>query len=327
MYNKIKIKGVIVLEQISVIIPVYNVEQYLEECIDSVIRQTYKNIKIIIVDDCSTDRSGELCDQYLCDQRVTVLHLPYNVGLSGARNAGLELVDTEYVTFADADDFVALDHIEKLYDCITKHKSDIAVCDIFRFYDNKNKEYICEEHMPVSAVDSREAVLLLYKQKMHNYMWNKLFKSSLFENVRFPVGRAFEDVYVMHTLLEKSGTVSFNGTGSYYYRQRENSITNSKKFREDEIYSLELTYRRIIADKYLTEAEKNEYGDVFIRQGMGMAFEILFVENEEKGRKGFEDFWNRYCKKIKIKTWKIWIKVRFPRICAFFIKIKKKKKR
>ena len=156
------------IDLISIIIPVYNVEQYLSRCIDSVINQTYKNLEIILIDDGSTDDSGEICDEYaLKDNRIKVMH-KQNGGVSSARNEGLDISKGNYIGFIDSDDFIEKDMYEFLYDLLTKNNCDISCCNKFIFKDNK---FIASKSFPKGNVLSFNEVL--NDSKHDFYIWNK----------------------------------------------------------------------------------------------------------------------------------------------------------
>ena len=211
---------------ISVIVPVYNVEEYIRECLDSIINQTYKKLEIILVDDGSTDKSGEICEEYRAkDNRIKVIHQE-NAGLSDARNAGIEIAVGNYIQFIDSDDYIDDDMIETLYNLIIENDADISMCSNYILKDGikscecSNKKYI---------YDRREALKeILIDETVRSYSWNKLAKKELFDEIRFPSKRVFEDVLTTPKLFEKSNKVVFLDTPKYYYRQRNGSILNKQ---------------------------------------------------------------------------------------------------
>lgn len=186
-------------EKISIIVPVYNVEGYLEECINSLIHQTYLNIDIILIDDGSSDSSGEICDKYKkIDNRIQVVHKK-NGGVSSARNAGLSLVNTKYISFVDPDDYVSEQFIEKLYNSLIENSADIAVCNFFTI---KGKNIFEEKEIRDKNLNQEEALRLLVKDEiMSSYLWNKLFKRELFNNLQFDIGYRYEDIRMGTTTL------------------------------------------------------------------------------------------------------------------------------
>ena len=219
---------------ISVIVPVYNVERYLQRCVDSILNQTFRDIELILIDDGSTDRCGEICDRYsVQDDRIRVIH-QINAGLSAARNAGIDVASGEFLSFVDSDDFIHCETLETLHRSIIDNDADIAVCSFLRV--SENGEFI--DPFPVSddllstpegIITTQLAIEGLFGN-LHSYwgvVWNKLYKNDLFKNIRFPVGKTFEDVYVMHEILYQCSRIFTVDKKLYYYQNNSASITNS----------------------------------------------------------------------------------------------------
>ena len=211
---------------ISVIVPVYNVEKYLEECINSIINQTYKNLEIILVDDGSKDNSSRICDELSKkDSRIRVIHKE-NGGVSDTRNVGILNSTGKYIQFADSDDFMEDNMIETLYKDIVESKAEVAMCSYYLFKNGiKTTDANYEKE-----IYNKEQILgeILLDEKIRSYAWNKLFKKNLFDEIQFPNGKVFEDIYIIPRVLEKSEKVVFNNTPLYYYRQREGSILHKQ---------------------------------------------------------------------------------------------------
>lgn len=219
------------MKSVSIIIPVYNVLPYLEEALDSAVNQTYNNLEIIIVDDGSTDGSGLLCDKYAIDPRVKVVHQE-NHGLSGARNTGLDMATGDYVAFLDSDDAFLPDMVQIMVEGIEKSKADLAVCGFETIYSEKNMS----KHNPKRRRDfhadkeetlSREGALNHITDKITAYLWNKLYKIELWDDLRFPEGRFFEDVWVVPDMFERVSRVHIIPNALIMYRKRVNSITSA----------------------------------------------------------------------------------------------------
>lgn len=213
---------------VTVVIPVYNVEKYIERCIESIIAQTYTDIEIILVDDGSTDGSGKICDKYAdLDSRIIVLHQK-NQGLSGARNAGIDIARGEYITFVDSDDFVHVQMIEILLNAIIEDESQISICS----YEvgSEDSLFFADSTIRVHTKIYSGRELLLYppNNMAINIACAKLYNKKLFENVRYPVGKLHEDDFVTYKLLYGSAKVSLVMVDLYYYYQRENSITSQR---------------------------------------------------------------------------------------------------
>ncbi len=215
---------------ITLIVPIYNVEDYLRQCVDSLLAQTYKNIEILLVDDGSTDESGSIADQYAqCDQRVHVFHQP-NGGISAARNKGLDVMTGDYVMFVDSDDYVDKDFCKEALRLAIEHHVDVVSFGYCAFWEQKGV-YERKSTLNPRLLNNEEAICELIRRRevMYNYAWNKIYKSRLFANVRFPVGLTFEDTAVMHLIFGQLTTgVYLSDRILYYYRQdRTGSIVAS----------------------------------------------------------------------------------------------------
>lgn len=229
---------------ISVIVPVYNVEKYLNKCVESIVNQTYKDLEIILVDDGSPDNCNIICDQWVQkDSRIKVIHKK-NGGVSNARNVGLENATGNYIAFVDSDDYVDPKMFEELLNSIICNKSEIAVCKAFTIsLDGKISETTTEITNDFT-LDRDEAALFLFNA-MNNALWNKLFKKALIDDIRFEAGKTFgEDPYFLVQALSKCSKVSFVSKPLYYYRKNRGSIT-STRFSErkfDQVYFKDKMY-------------------------------------------------------------------------------------
>lgn len=208
---------------VSVIIPVYNVEEYLKECVESVLGQSYRNLEIILVDDGSTDCSGEICDYYSgIDRRVKVIHKE-NGGLSDARNVAIDMCVGDYVTFVDGDDIIHKKYVEYLYEQIIINHADISSTNLFQFYDKKeintNIEYSSVTIHTLEAVRK-----MLNVDGLSSCCCAKLYKKELFNDIRFPKGRLYEDYLTIYKVLSMTKRITILDNRMYYYRQRPGSI-------------------------------------------------------------------------------------------------------
>ena len=210
--------------KISVIVPVYKVEPYLRKCLDSIVNQTYKNLQIILVDDGSPDNCGAVCDEYAAkDRRIEVVHQK-NGGLSAARNAGLKLADGNYIGFVDSDDWIELDMYDYLLKNALKYQADIAVCGRVERYRDKSVFRGWEQ---LEILNTEQALETLLKNDiMQNFVWDKLYKRNLFDDVWFPIGKTFEDIAVMHRLFARAARVICLPDIGYNYLQRDGSIVS-----------------------------------------------------------------------------------------------------
>lgn len=222
-------------ELVSIIIPVYNVEEYLDECIQSVINQTYKNLEIWIVDDGSKDSSGKMCDKYKeKDSRIKVIHKP-NGGLSSARNAALDKITGEYVFFLDSDDYIALDFIETHLELMIKNDADVVMGTAYEFLGEvKNTIDYSECDDTVEVFDVVTALKMMFlDDKLHHDAAGPLYKSYLFKSIRFPVGMLYEDFATTYYVINNAEKVVYIDDKRYFYRMRPGSIMNSKVTERD----------------------------------------------------------------------------------------------
>ena len=217
-------------DTISIIVPIYNVEQYLRQAVDSIRCQTYTNLEIILVDDGSPDNSGAICDEYAkADSRIKVIH-KQNGGLSDARNAGIAAASGAYLGFVDSDDFIEPEMFQKLYDALVTHDAQMSVCS-FRYVGGLDERN--------SKIDIRDEVLsgqeILLEKCMSKYAWgwvcawNKLYRKEMFQELRYPVGKAHEDEFVLHSLLWDVPRVACISYVGYNYVQRSSSIMSTYK--------------------------------------------------------------------------------------------------
>ena len=210
---------------ISVIIPVYGVEQYLNHCVESVTAQTYRNLEIILVDDGSKDRCPAMCDEWASkDPRIHVVHKA-NGGLSSARNAGLDVVTGELVAFVDSDDWIEPTMLETMLGWMRKHTAvDVVMCGTEKDYEDGRKEHI-DGQLPEREFNSDEALhdFLHHRNRMASAVWNKLFKAVFFtgtSHIRFPEGLNNEDYYVLAQVYRTMRGILFNPKALYHYRIR-----------------------------------------------------------------------------------------------------------
>ena len=216
-------------ELISVIVPIYNVEKYICECVDSILNQTYSNIEILLIDDGSTDLSNKICDKYLnVDDRIKVFHKK-NGGLSDARNYGIKKSLGKYICFIDGDDVISDDYVEKLYIGILKYNADISICGYQRFKCISDIKYI--EEMQYKEVSLNEYLNnTFYYNKKEYYTVSacgKLYNKKIFKDIKYPKGRLYEDICTIAPILNRADKIVLYNQKNYYYRITENSITTS----------------------------------------------------------------------------------------------------
>ena len=203
------------MELISVIVPVYNVESYVAKCIESIQNQSYQHLEIILVDDGSTDDSGDICDQYAAyDDRIKVIHQE-NGGLSAARNTGIEAANGDYIGFVDSDDYIGLTVYEDMLHLLKENNLDIIEFTAFRDKNGKLEIFDKDDALRLAMHDCFVAA------------WSKLYKRSVIGDVRFPIGRKFEDTATSYLYVANSKRVGHINRCYYYYRLNPNSITQT----------------------------------------------------------------------------------------------------
>ena len=239
---------------VSIIVPVYNVENYVSECIESLLNQSYKNLEIILVDDGSADSSGEICDEYAQkDDRIKVVH-KINGGLSEARNTGINMARGQYYLFVDGDDFLADDAVLRLVESVYNASCDIAVCNMIRYFENNKTEvfYKPSEYSKVLYGLDR------FETLSQPSVCNKIFSSALFEKIRFPKGKFYEDTFVYHELVYNANKVALVDYDGYFYRSRSSSILGQNVMTGRYYDFIEAVYIRMM---FLLEHNIQPYAD------------------------------------------------------------------
>lgn len=208
--------------KLSIIVPVYNVESTLDRCLESIVCQTFSDYELILVDDGSPDRCPQLCDEWANrDSRIRVVHKP-NGGLSDARNAGLDVAQGDYVTFVDSDDYVDTDTYRQVLGMADDY--DLVEYSYWRHYGSK-QQTLCQltNHVYSDATD----YWLNGHAYEHTYAWNKVYRRSLFDGVRFPTGRIFEDAWTLPQLIKRASKMATCDAGIYYYCHNSLGITST----------------------------------------------------------------------------------------------------
>ena len=279
---------------ISVIIPIYNVEPYLKECVDSVIAQSYKNIEIILVDDGSPDRCGEICDEYKKkDERIVVIHKE-NGGLSSARNAGLDICQGEYISFIDSDDYVSPYFIEILYKGVCFNNADVTtIIGAKQFLvgeDYRPQLASSSEECKIEKLDKKIAIEKLCYQTIANGVQYRLYKKEIFKDIRFPVGFVFEDVATTYKTFIAANRMSIIDADIYAYRVRKDSIVRMK-FSEKKMVVIPITKTMF--------SEICQYDDKFTYPAASRAFAQnyhVFLQVPFSDKKNMELIWNEMVK-------------------------------
>ena len=256
------------MERISIIVPIYKAEKYLERCIESIVKQTYQNLEIILVDDGSPDKCPLLCDKWAnLDSRVVAIHQE-NRGISAARNVGVQKSSGEYIMMVDSDDYISRNMVEYLYNAIKSTDTDLSICN---FKKGNDEKFLFEQELGIDNIEIIDSVTALKRSyvsddKALQYIapWGKLYKKSLLDGIVYPEGKIFEDIYVTHKIIYKCNKISVTDESLIYYYQHPESIMN-KEFhigKLDYLQALEerihfydnhklLELRKIAYDEYL----------------------------------------------------------------------------
>lgn len=291
---------------ITVVVPVYQVEQYLMRCIDSIRNQTYKNLEIILVDDGSKDKSPSICDEYVeKDTRIQVIHKE-NGGLSSARNAGIEQATGEYIIFIDSDDMIHPKMIEELYNLLQDTNSDIAICGYRRFSEQEELEKIVQPDLARHTYSREEALCQIYGLESIKYVvaWNKLYSIKLFDGVRYKLGKLNEDEFTTYKLFAKSSRIVSTNQIYYYYFYNGNSITTNQKYlASNDIYE---AYSEAIAffkeNGYYKAASIAEKSHLYRLISRCRTYYNMGKEKDEEFktfRRKYKQYYKLYCKDFR----------------------------
>lgn len=249
------------LPKVSVIVPIYKVENYLNRCVDSILNQTYKNIEVILVDDGSPDKCGEISDSYaINDSRVKSLHKE-NGGLSDARNYGMRYLTGEYVVFVDSDDWIKEEMIETLVGLAMDLKADIVqsgfyyVYETYLLYDDR---YYSEDMLPIQLNKNELMREIVINERVKNFAWGKLYKTNLIKDLYFEKGVLFEDVFWAHKVMDRVDKYVICHKPMCYYLQRNDSIVSTYTVKNIDIIKglkerhkfIEENYKELINESY-----------------------------------------------------------------------------
>lgn len=244
--------------KISVIVPVYRVEAYLCQCLDSIINQTYRNLEILLVDDGSPDNSGVICDEYAeKDDRIIVIHQE-NAGISAARNAALDIATGDYISFVDSDDWIDPEMYATLLQKMQAAQADVGICGYVEECPNLSRKKPGGKKR-LNREDSMKQLLQL--RSIHPHVWDKLWKQEVFRDVRFPVGMLYEDVATIHKPLERANRVVCMPDCFYHYRINPSGVMADVRFssRLDFLKAAQMRHQDL-ADRWPSLAKWTEYG-------------------------------------------------------------------
>ena len=281
---------------ISVIVPIYKVEKYLHRCIDSIRNQEYKNLEILLVDDGSPDNCGLICDKYAKkDKRIKVIHKK-NGGLSDARNSALDVMNGEYVTFVDSDDYVTDMYIYNLYNALRDSDVRMAVSGFENVFE-EHRNLQGETYKEILVYSAEECLMkMFYQEGMETTAWGKLYHRSLFEDIRYPLSKLYEDISVTYKLICKCEKIAFIENRDYFYFQRKDSIQYQEFTIQklDAIYHMQEVYS-FIEDKY------PKLKDAVVCRYFSILSNILFQIKVGEYEKEKEYLWSEM-KKIRYRV-------------------------
>lgn len=247
------------MAQITIVIPIYQVEQYLPACLDSIVAQTFQDFSCILVDDGSKDRCNQIADEYAAayPQMFAVVHQK-NIGLSGARNTGIAMAKSKYIMFLDSDDVAEPDYCKALYEAIERYDADIVECGFTKFYPDGREMPVRPTLKGCHHVQEEPMCMMDYTITA----WNKIYKLSLFDEVRYPLGLIYEDTGTTPLLMARSEKVASIPDCLVRYRQRENSIMASLDKRVFHLYDIA---RVLLEDRMFSKYPEIQEAHIVLR--------------------------------------------------------------
>ncbi|MBR4829342.1 MAG: glycosyltransferase [Muribaculaceae bacterium] len=261
---------------ISIVVPVYNVESYLDACMESIVNQSYTRLEILVVDDGSTDSSGVKCDRWAeRDERVSVIHQP-NGGLSAARNSALDIMTGELVMMVDSDDVVHPDAVKVLLGVMNQYHADIAVGGYVPFYEGQPDWSQLTDGETHCFNQDQAIKAILYQKGLTHSAWGRLYRASLFDTIRYPIGEYYEDFAIIYPLLLKCSQVVKTDCPLYGYRQRKNSILD--KFSPKRAAVIDTGER---LEQHMLSNDKENL-DALRSRLLSAYFNILILSNQDK---------------------------------------------
>ena len=251
---------------ISVIVPVYRVERYLCQCLDSILNQTYPNLEILLVDDGSPDKCGEICEEYAkIDNRIRVFHTE-NKGLSAARNLGLREAKGEYIGFVDSDDWIEPGMYEILLRRIEETGTNICACGVWKEYQRSKSDYnVCD-----TIYTGTEAIRALLSNQIGNVVWNKLYKKNCLEGIIFLENANYEEIATVYKIILKAYRVSATHEHLYHYRMRKSSIVHTRTMKNLMDYWFAY-YNRYLYLKSLPEFRDDQKTTIILEKQVALA--------------------------------------------------------
>lgn len=299
-------------DKISIIVPIYRVENYIGKCIDSIIRQTYNNLEIILVNDGSPDNCGKICDEYAkLDNRIKVIHKE-NGGLSDARNVGIEAASGKYIAFVDGDDYIHPQMYELMYNSIIENDADISVCRYKSVKEEESEKY--------EQINNVEWVVLESDKDKFEYSlgpntivcftvaWNKLYKAEIFNDICYPYGKIHEDEFTTYKTIERAKKIVYTDNELYYYVQRDGSIMN-KAFDKRRLWILDAFQERL---ELYNNTKRFDWYEKMLSQYrlMMMQWTDLLMKEDEKKLEWLKPYKRYYNFQVIKNVWNLPVKMK-----------------
>lgn len=285
---------------VSIIVPVYNVAAYLNECLDSLIYQTYQNIEIILVDDGSTDNSYEICKEYAnLDNRIHLIK-KVNGGAASARNLALDNISGDYICFVDSDDYVELNYVQRLVEELEKNDSDITICSYSNLDKIKSTKY--EYEINQKLFTDEEYIERFLSDWTCALIWNKIFKREVIGDIRFPTGHKIDDEFFTYQCIMNCKSIYFFNESLYIYRLRKSSVMNDSN--KEMILKDRLQYLTGRYDNVVTR-----YPNLKVKYLENLMDNFLTIKRSINDKALYKSYFNKYLKKIMLSNVKLKLKV------------------
>jgi glycosyltransferase involved in cell wall biosynthesis len=297
-------------QTVSVIVPIYNVEKYLRQCIGSIVGQSHERLQIVLVDDGSTDGSGDICDEFAgLDSRVEVIH-GKNAGVAAARNTGLDAARGDYIAFVDSDDYVHPDMVTALLEAVERDGSSFSMCGLeYEFEDGYNPSFMVMASLDLTGLHPAKEVFRAYcghEPFATAVVWLKLYRRHIFDGLRFRTGCLFEDTFILPELYSRAETITILPQKYYHYRQRANSIihggiVSSSLYRD----LFDSCRHKILAPKKLGYDDFSCRIDARLLEGVVETWDYLLTLADDDERREWTDEWRSRKEWFEGQTWEI----------------------
>lgn len=285
---------------VSIIVPVYNIEDYIDRCLASIVSQTYKNLEILLINDGSKDKSGQKCEKWEKKDKRIKYYCKENGGLSDARNYGMKRMKGTYVTFIDGDDFVTSDFIETMLNLIIDSNSDISVCINNYYYDDDTIRHVYASHDGRKIYTKNNLEMLeemLYQRKFDTTACIKMYKSHLFKGIKFPKGKLYEDLDTIYKVFLKANNITYINKEMYYYFQRSLSIVG-RPFDKRDMYIITAMDNMLNTIKRVDK--ENSLNDCLVNACISKLLSVNFyILRRTKLRKEYDEYNNICIRNIK----------------------------